>query len=103
MGLDRAGLADRLREELTVLVDFPEQVAEHAALIDRIVTWLAPALDGTLDTIEALDAGFILSTVTQGGIIPDPDELDYHSLALVFVVLGRLVASGMIALPAPPC
>lgn len=71
-------------------------------MVDRIVTWLEPALDPTLDTIESLDASFALSTVAQGGIIPDILELDYHSLSVVFVVLGRLVANGMIALP-PKC
>lgn len=103
--MDYDELGDRLREELAVLALSPEPgasdiaVAVAAAKVDALLSWLTPSLDVLLGTVGEMDRTFMVSAELHGGI--ESDELDYHVIATLVVLLGRLVDAGLIQLPRP--
>lgn len=96
-------IGTRLRQELEHLALSPApgadaaQVAVSKAKVAAILAWLMPQVDLFLATAHELNGPFIVSTELHGGL--DPGELDYHLVASLFVLLGRLVDTGMLALP----
>lgn len=99
-------IAARLREEVRTFALYPQPgadamaVAVSAAKVDALLAWLTPALPMLLDTVRELDGPFEVSTKLHGGL--DPEELDFHVTAALFVLVARLVDNGMIQIPPTP-
>lgn len=96
----------RLREELRTFALSPEpgagpmDVATQAARVEAILEWLLPSIDTLTRTAHQLNQPFLVSAELLGGL--DADELDYHLIASLFVLMGRLVDGGLIQLPPAP-
>lgn len=96
-------IGTRLREELRTFALSLEpgagsmDVATQAARVEAIMEWLLPSIETLTKTAHQLNQPFLVSVDMLGGL--DPDELDYHVIAALFVLIGRLVDGGLIQLP----
>lgn len=93
----------RLRDELRTFALALEpgagamQVAQQVARVEGIMEWLMPSIETLTSTAHQLNQPFLVSAELLGGL--DADELDFHLIAALFVLIGRLVDGGLIQLP----